>query len=127
MQHDKKLILASCSPRRRELIKFLGLPFECISVDADESTSHKNPEAAVKEIAAKKAAAEATLRILLFPFVLISLPYKCDKCINAKTFKSTIFFCRSHAVSKYALLSPNPALLTRISPSNLLFWVYAYN
>lgn len=62
MQYDKKLILASCSPRRRELIKFLGLPFECINVDADESTSHKNPEAAVKEIAAKKARAALALR-----------------------------------------------------------------
>ena len=62
MQYDKKLILASCSPRRRELIKFLGLPFECISVDDDESTSHKNPEAAVKEIAAKKARAALALR-----------------------------------------------------------------
>lgn len=62
MQYDKKLILASCSPRRRELIKFLGLPFECISVDADESTSHKNPEAAVKEIAVKKARAALALR-----------------------------------------------------------------
>lgn len=62
MQYDKKLILASCSPRRRELIKFLGLPFECIRVDADESTSHKNPEAAVKEIAAKKARAALALR-----------------------------------------------------------------
>lgn len=62
MQYDKKLILASCSPRRRELIKFLGLPFECISVDADESASHKNPEAAVKEIAAKKARAALALR-----------------------------------------------------------------
>ena len=55
MNKNKKLILASCSPRRRELIKFLGLPFECISVDADESTAHTNPEAAVKEIASKKA------------------------------------------------------------------------
>ena len=62
MQYEKKLILASCSPRRRELIKFLGLPFECICVDADESTSHKNPEAAVKEIAAKKARAALALR-----------------------------------------------------------------
>ena len=55
MNKNKKLILASCSPRRRELIKLLGMPFECISVDADESTAHTNPEAAVKEIASKKA------------------------------------------------------------------------
>ena len=39
----QKLILASCSPRRRELIKLLDMDFECISVDADESTNEIIP------------------------------------------------------------------------------------
>ena len=53
----QKLILASCSPRRRELIKLLGMDFECISVDADESTNEIIPSKAVQEISAKKARA----------------------------------------------------------------------
>lgn len=52
-----KLILASCSPRRRELIKLLGLPYECVSVDTDEHTDAKEPDAAVCEISAQKAEA----------------------------------------------------------------------
>ena len=53
----QKLILASCSPRRRELIKLLDMDFECISVDADESTNEIIPSKAVQEISAKKARA----------------------------------------------------------------------
>ena len=52
---DIKLILASASPRRRELIQLLGLPFECTVSEADESTDTKLPKAAVTEISRKKA------------------------------------------------------------------------
>ena len=52
-----KLILASCSPRRRELIKYLGVPYQCISVEADESCFSKDPAVAVCEISSKKAIA----------------------------------------------------------------------
>ena len=57
-----KLILASGSPRRRELIKLLGIPFECISVDADETTCRTNPAEAVAEISEKKARAALAAR-----------------------------------------------------------------
>lgn len=57
-----KLILASGSPRRRELIKLLGMPFECISVDADETTCRTNPAEAVAEISEKKARAALAAR-----------------------------------------------------------------
>ena len=57
-----KLILASGSPRRRELIKLLGIPFECISVDADETTCRTNPAEAVVEISEKKARAALAAR-----------------------------------------------------------------
>ncbi|HVT00837.1 MAG TPA: Maf family protein [Patescibacteria group bacterium] len=33
----KKIILASSSPRRRELMKFLGIPFDVVSSDFDET------------------------------------------------------------------------------------------
>lgn len=61
MIQNKKIILASGSPRRRELIKLLGIPFECVSVEADESTTQIIPHKAVEEIASKKARAALAL------------------------------------------------------------------
>ena len=52
---DIKLILASASPRRRELIQLLGLPFKCTVSEAGETTDAKLPKEAVAEISRKKA------------------------------------------------------------------------
>lgn len=71
MSITKKLILASCSPRRRELIKLLDMPFECISVDADESTTQTDPTEAVKEIALSKARAAQAARKISVDEVII--------------------------------------------------------
>ncbi len=71
MKKAKKLILASCSPRRRELIKLLNMPFECISVNADESTTQTNPAEAVKEIALSKARAAQAARKISVDEVII--------------------------------------------------------
>lgn len=50
------LILASQSPRRRELIQLLNCPVEAISVDADEdSIQHPDPVETVLQIAHLKA------------------------------------------------------------------------
>lgn len=62
MEHDNSrlIILASGSPRRRELLSLLGLPFEVISSDVDESTPPGlTPEDIVRTLALRKA--EATL------------------------------------------------------------------
>ena len=51
-----KLLLASASPRRHELLTLLGIPFETYSADIDESIpSHMTPEEAVQELAFQKA------------------------------------------------------------------------
>lgn len=50
------LILASASPRRRELVGYMGVPYEIITADADE-TRRGTPEALVRENARRKAAA----------------------------------------------------------------------
>lgn len=54
-----KLILASGSPRRKELLKQVGLKFEVITSDCDESTKESNPSKIVEFLAAKKAKAVA--------------------------------------------------------------------
>ena len=50
-----KIILASASPRRRELVKLLGYEFTCISTDADENIECADPVYAVKELSMRKA------------------------------------------------------------------------
>lgn len=57
----KKVILASASPRRRELLKQAGFSFEVIESKADEHVSEKEPEVLVRELAKRKALAVAEL------------------------------------------------------------------
>lgn len=56
--NSRLIILASGSPRRRELLSLLGLPFKVISSDADESTpADYTPEMIVRSLALRKAEA----------------------------------------------------------------------
>jgi septum formation protein len=53
-----KLLLASQSPRRRQLLAQLGLPLECISLDVDEHVPAGTPADGMAELlACRKAAA----------------------------------------------------------------------
>jgi septum formation protein len=52
----KRLILASASPRRKELLSLLGLPFDVIPSDVDESmTGYPSTGAMAGELAKEKA------------------------------------------------------------------------
>ena len=54
--HMKTLILASSSPRRKELLENLQIPFEVLSSNVDESYNPElTPEEIVKELALRKA------------------------------------------------------------------------
>ena len=57
---EQSLILASASPRRRELMAYTGLPFEVITADAEEMKAGE-PETLVMENARRKARAVAAL------------------------------------------------------------------
>ena len=57
-----KIILASKSPRRKELIKYLGMPFEIITAEADEAVEDVSPAEAVLEISKRKARAVKAAR-----------------------------------------------------------------
>ncbi|OMD34890.1 Maf family protein [Paenibacillus odorifer] len=58
MDNSPLIILASGSPRRRELLSLLGLPFEVITSEADESTPPDwTPERIVRSLALRKAEA----------------------------------------------------------------------
>lgn len=55
----EKIILASQSPRRRELMEMLGLPFEVMVSEAEEKITGTDPAVVTEELSARKAAAVA--------------------------------------------------------------------
>ena len=57
------LVLASGSPRRAELLKAAGIPFEALAVDIDETPlTREAPEAHVRRLAEQKARTAAKTR-----------------------------------------------------------------
>lgn len=54
-----RIVLASGSPRRKEILEQIGAAFEVIVSDCDEKTESREPEALVKELSTQKAAAVA--------------------------------------------------------------------
>ncbi len=55
ISEDYPLILASASPRRRDLLKLLGLPFTALRSEIDEGEVSGNPEGIACALAKKKA------------------------------------------------------------------------
>ena len=58
-----RVILASRSPRRREILSMLGVEFEIVSADADESSTQTDSIALVCELALRKGRATRELLI----------------------------------------------------------------
>lgn len=52
-----RYILASASPRRRDMLTDMGLDFSVITADTDESSSVSNPTALAEELASRKGRA----------------------------------------------------------------------
>ena len=52
-----KIILASASPRRKEILSHIGVPFTVLAVDTDESCSLPDPCAYAEELARRKGQA----------------------------------------------------------------------
>ena len=57
---DKKIILASGSPRRKELMKLAGFDFEVITSNTKEVTKETVPERIVEDLSYQKAMAVYT-------------------------------------------------------------------
>lgn len=52
-----RIVLASKSPRRREILSMLGISFDVVTADTDESSTIKDPAALVEELALRKGRA----------------------------------------------------------------------
>ena len=78
LMNDTTLILASASPRRRELLGLTGLPFLIDAPDVDETCSLP-PREAVKELSRRKALAAVKLHpsyVILAADTLVSVDEK---------------------------------------------------
>lgn len=78
LMNDTTLILASASPRRRELLSLTGLPFTVDAPDVDESCDLA-PREAVRELSRRKALAAAALhpgQVILAADTLVSVDEK---------------------------------------------------
>ena len=49
-----KIILASKSPRRKEILQTLGFEFEVVTADTDESSTETDPRALTRDLAERK-------------------------------------------------------------------------
>ncbi|HWT67975.1 MAG TPA: Maf family protein [Pseudomonas sp.] len=68
----KRLYLASGSPRRRELLTQIGVPFTAISADIDETPlTHESPSDYVERLARGKAAAGRDVVVSEVPFCVL--------------------------------------------------------
>ena len=57
----QRIILASASPRRREILSFMGIDFTVICADADESSNITDPATLTQELARRKGQAVYSL------------------------------------------------------------------
>lgn len=56
-----RIVLASKSPRRREILSSLGVTFDIVSADADESSAITDPATLVRELSLRKGRATREL------------------------------------------------------------------
>ena len=59
---NRRVILASASPRRREILSEMGIKFTVITADTDESCNEPDPEKYARFLAEKKG--QAVYRLL---------------------------------------------------------------
>ena len=74
----KHLILASGSPRRRELMSQVGLDFTVVTSDADENIKEMEPEDYVRELSSVKAQSVKAQKVALND---IPLPWYSQKIV----------------------------------------------
>ena len=92
----RKIILASASPRRKELLERAGVDFEVLPASGDENRISDNPGEAVKQLASDKAAsvirtmkdsADGTIvigsdTVVVFENVILGKPHDTEAAVN---------------------------------------------
>ena len=70
----KEIILASGSPRRRELLNQIGIDFTVITSDADEITTEKSPEKIVMQLSKQKRLQNFLLKKIQLRYKIVPQP-----------------------------------------------------
>ena len=122
-----RLILASCSPRRSELLESAGIPFETVRPDVDESCSLPAEEA-VAVLSARKAAAVGKMypgRFILAADTLVAVDGRpLGKPVSAECAVQMLHILsgRTHQVfTGVSVLSPSGELFTETDRSDVTF------
>ena len=123
----EKLVLASRSPRRSELLKLAGIPFEVMVPDVDETCTLPAEEAVVS-LSARKAKAAGVLcpgRFILAADTLVELDGKTlGKPANEENAREMLraLSGRTHQVyTGVSVLSPSGQLFTGSDRSDVTF------
>lgn len=122
-----RLILASCSPRRSELLESAGIPFETVRPDVDESCSLPAEEA-VAVLSARKAAEVGKMhpgRFILAADTLVAVDGRpLGKPVSAECAVQMLHILsgRTHQVfTGVSVLSPSGELFTETDRSDVTF------
>ena len=108
------IILASASPRRREILSSLGVDFKIITADTDESSSLTDPRAYTEELAARKGRAVYEMLLSSDPeaakdAVIISadtVVYACKKILGKpRDLEDAVALLRSLSGSSHSVIS----------------------
>ena len=123
----EKLILASCSPRRKELLSVAGIPFETFIPDVDETCTLPAGQA-VAELSARKALAAGSRcpgRFILAADTLVSVDgEKLGKPADNRDAERMLHLLsgRTHQVwTGVSLLTPSGDLYTETDRSDVTF------
>ena len=123
----EKLILASCSPRRKELLSVAGVPFETLVSDVDETCTLPAGQA-VAELSARKALAAGSRcpgRFILAADTLVSVDgEKLGKPSDSRDAERMLRLLsgRTHQVwTGVSLLTPSGDLYTESDRSDVTF------
>ena len=108
------IILASASPRRREILSSRGVDFKIITADTDESSSLTDPRAYTEELAARKGRAVYEMLLSSDPeaakdAVIISadtVVYACKKILGKpRDLEDAVAMLRSLSGSSHSVIS----------------------
>ena len=123
----EKLILASCSPRRSELLTCAGIPFETVSPDVDESCDLPAGEA-VSVLSARKASAVGALypgRFVLAADTLVAVdghplgkPADTDEAVQMLR---SLSGCTHQVYTGVSVLSPSGMMVSDTDESDVTF------
>ncbi len=121
------MILASSSPRRRDLLKSMGLSFQIFSPDVDEHVDLP-PENAVKELSLRKATAAFQYfpdRIIIAADTLVAIGEKAlGKPLDREDARNMLLSLSGHTHSVWTgmtVIHPSGKLVTVADVSNVTF------